>query len=174
MKLIYTFLVFFFFSFSIAAQEITINQLFEIVNCKQDANFDYSHCYLKIVKKLNYTRLDGETDKGFSGSSNGLKKKVYGPKSNEIASKIKSVYFGVLNPKTISIIYTDDEEHFNTLKNEVSSSDDFERTPNEEGSTEYKDWVYKQVGETKYQITFINHPGLEEGDFSITVSRRWY
>ena len=72
MKLIYTFLVCFFLSLSTTAQEITINQLFEIVNCKQDANFDYGHCFTKIVKNLNYTRLDYETDEGYTGSSNCL------------------------------------------------------------------------------------------------------
>ncbi|WP_117885438.1 hypothetical protein [Aureibaculum luteum] len=174
MKVIYLFITCFLIHLSISAQEITMDQLFEIVSCKSDEVYDTSSCFVKIVKEHKYTRLDYDKgDEGYTGSKIGARKMHYGPKSTDKTAKINSIYFLVFQLKFMSIIYTDDEQHFNDLYQTVSSSKKYVRMPNKEGSSKFKDWVYQLVENPNYEITFIKHPEYKGGDFSISVSRRW-
>ncbi|MCK0158222.1 hypothetical protein MWU65_13590 [Cellulophaga sp. F20128] len=157
---------------TVFSQEITLSQLFEIVDCERDSYYDYSSCFVNIVKEHNFSRLDYDKgDDGYTGSKIGARKKHYGPKTTDTISKINSIYYLVFQAKNSALIYTDDVHYYNNLYKVVSSSNKFERIQSKEGSTEFKDWVFQPVGDPRYQINFIKHPDYKDGDYSIMLSK---
>src|SRR5690606_10893858 len=120
------------------AQDIPISDLYEIVNCGQD-------CYEKIVNVHSLIRLDGMEGSKMSNNGHGHFLK-YGPPVYNTANKINSLIYFTGSNRVMAIIYTNYKEYWMKFYDMISTSNKYIRVPDEEGSTEYRDWIYMPVG----------------------------
>ncbi len=165
MRVLYLFATCLLVNLSISAQEVTMQDLLDIVYCK-----DVDECFMEVVNKLSYDRYDADKEEsGYTANNGAGTKKVYGPVDG-VQSRINSFRMVGYNWKHYAIIYTDDYDHwFDNFYKPISKNDNFIRKPNLEGESKYEDWVYIPSGYPGCKIMFIKTPDNIKGNYCITV-----
>ena len=158
------FTMFFLVNFSIAAQELTIQDLLEIAYCK-----DVDNCFTKAVHRFDYKRQDYHLDEGYTANNGAGTKKVYAPKDG-VESPINELKIIGYNWKIFMIIFTDDYDYwYNNFYNQIATSENFIRKPNLEGESDYEDWVFIPSGYPSCKIMFTKTPGHPKGNYNVTI-----